>query len=201
MGEIVSKSRFAELCNVSPGRVSQWITEGKLSGAALVGSGRGAQIDVEVGKAQVKASRNADQAHSGNGLATNLESTRGDSPQIPLAVSLNDQIGEQRLELLKRQNREKETEEIVRLGRLVEADDARRHAGQEVSRAINRFEGALPEFANAIAAKFKVPARDVLHELKSRWRTVRAAGAVEARERAEPMPERVGFDLDPDREC
>lgn len=201
MGEIVSKSRFAELCNVSPGRVTQWISEGKLHGDAIVGAGRSAQIDVDLGKAQVKASRNADQAHSGNGLATNLEAVQPAGPQLPLAVTLNDQIGEQRLELLKRQNREKEADEIVRLGRLVEADDARRHAGQEVSRALNRFEGALPEFANAIAAKFKVPARDVLHELKARWRTVRAAGAVEARERAEPMPERVGFDLDPDREC
>jgi hypothetical protein len=198
MGEIVSKGRFAELCNVSPGRVSQWISEGKLSGAAIVGTGRSAQIDVDLGKAQVKASRDVDQAHSGNGLATNLES---DAPRLPLANTVTDQIAEQRLELLKRQNREKETDEFVRNGHLVEADDARRHAGQEVARAITRFEGALPEFANAIAAKFKVPARDVLHELKARWRTVRAAGAVEARERAEPMPERVGFDIDPDREC
>lgn len=199
MGEIVSKGRFAELCNVSPGRVSQWISEGKLSGAAIVGTGRSAQIDVDLGKAQVKASRDVDQAHSGNGLATNLESVA--RPELPMAVTVTDQIAEQRLELLKRQNREKETDEFVRNGQLVEVDDARRHAGQEVARAINRFEGALPEFANAIAAKFKVPARDVLHELKARWRTVRAAGAVEARERAEPMPERVGFDIDPDREC
>ena len=201
MGEIVSKGRFAELCNVSPGRVSQWISEGKLSGAAIVGSGRSAQIDVDLGKAQVKASRDVDQAHSGNGLATNLEAEAPRSRELPLTNTVTDQIAEQRLELLKRQNREKETDEAARLGRLVEADDARRHAGQEVARALNRFEGALPEFANAIAAKFKVPARDVLHELKTRWRTVRAAGAVEARERAEPMPERVGFDLDPDREC
>lgn len=198
MGEIVSKGRFAELCNVTPGRVSQWISEGKLSGQAIVGEGRSAKIDVDLGKAQVKASRDVDQAHSGNGLATNLEA---ETPRLPLVNTVTDQIAEQRLELLKRQNREKETDEFVRLGRLVEVDDARRHAGQEVARAINRFEGALPEFANAIAAKFKVPARDVLHELKARWRTVRAAGAVEARERAEPIPERVGFDLDPDRQC
>ena len=201
MGEIVSKGRFAELCNVSPGRVSQWISEGKLTGAAIVGTGRSAQIDVDLGKAQVKASRDVDQAHSGNGLATNLEAEASRAPGLPLANTVTDQIAEQRLELLKRQNREKETDEAARLGRLVEVDDARRHAGQEVARALNRFEGTLPEFANAIAAKFKVPARDVLHELKTRWRTVRAAGAVEARERAEPLPERVGFDLNPDREC
>ena len=198
MGEIVSKGRFAELCNVSPGRVSQWLTEGKIHSPALVGEGRSAKINVDLAKAQVKAARDVDQAHSGNGLATNLEA---ETPRLPLANTVTDQIAEQRLELLKRQNREKETDEYVRNGQLVEVDDARRHAGQEVARAINRFEGALPEFANAIAAKFKVPARDVLHELKARWRTVRAAGAVEARERAEPMPERVGFDIDPDREC
>lgn len=201
MGEIVSKGQFAVLCNVTPGRVSQWISEGKLHGEALVGEGRSAKINVDLGRAQVKASRDVDQAHSGNGLATRLDSDTPRAPGLPLTNTVTDQIAEQRLELLKRQNREKETEEYARLGQLVEADDARRHAGQEVARAINRFEGALPEFANAIAAKFKVPARDVLHELKARWRTVRAAGAVEARERAEPLPERVGFDLDPDREC
>ena len=29
--DIVTKGRFAEICNVSPGRVSQWIAEGKIS--------------------------------------------------------------------------------------------------------------------------------------------------------------------------
>ncbi len=144
-------------------------------------------------------SRPGDQAHSTNGLRTNLEA--GTPPDVPLVKPLADQIGEQRLQLLTRQNLEAEVEAAVRQGQLVSVDDARRAAGKEVAAVVARVEGSLPELANAVAAKFKVPARDVLHELKGRWRQVRADGAIEARERAEPLPEKVGFDLDPDRQC
>lgn len=43
---LVSKSKFAEMQGVTPGRVSQWIAAGQLEGA-LVGEGRFAQIDAE----------------------------------------------------------------------------------------------------------------------------------------------------------
>ncbi len=49
---LVSKSKFAEMVGRTPARVSQWVTEGKLSGA-LVGAGRAAQIDVDVALAQL----------------------------------------------------------------------------------------------------------------------------------------------------
>src|SRR5262245_66301597 len=43
---IESKSDFARRTNVTPARVSQWISERKISGAALVGDGRSAEINV-----------------------------------------------------------------------------------------------------------------------------------------------------------
>ena len=50
---LVSKGKFAEMVGRTPAAVSQWIAAGKLSGAALVGEGRYAQIDVEVAQQQL----------------------------------------------------------------------------------------------------------------------------------------------------
>ncbi len=50
---LVSKGKFAELVGRTPAAVSQWIAAGKLSGAALVGEGRYAQVDVEVALQQL----------------------------------------------------------------------------------------------------------------------------------------------------
>lgn len=44
--ELVSKSQFAALTNVTKGRVSQWIADGKLAGDALAGEGRDAKVRV-----------------------------------------------------------------------------------------------------------------------------------------------------------
>lgn len=68
----ISKSEFAELLNVSIGRVCQYIAEGKLDGAALVGEGRGQRIHVEHAKAQLRARLNAAQMR-GNGKTTRLD--------------------------------------------------------------------------------------------------------------------------------
>src|SRR5215813_1640879 len=55
-GEVVSKGQFATLRNVSPGRVSQWISEGKIKPDALVGEGRKAKINVAVATRQFRDS-------------------------------------------------------------------------------------------------------------------------------------------------
>lgn len=53
---LASKSRFAEMVNRTPAAVSKWIREGKLHGPALVGDGRGAQINVDVALEQLGVS-------------------------------------------------------------------------------------------------------------------------------------------------
>ena len=55
-GEVVSKGQFAALRNVSPSRVSQWISEGKIKPDALVGEGRNAKINVAVATRQLRDS-------------------------------------------------------------------------------------------------------------------------------------------------
>lgn len=193
----ISKAEFARRRNVSPGRVSQWLAEGKIHGAAIVGEGRNALIDEELGCQQLGQKLDIDQRHA-NGLRTNLEAaTEPPAPEkaSPFEPSTTDKIAEARLELLQRQIRDKETEEAVQLGLLTETAEARRVTGQQIAQVIARVEGALPEIASRLAAVFKLQQRDVLHELRGAWREVRQAAAIEARERAEPLPERTGFEL------
>lgn len=190
---IVSKGEFARRRNVSAARVSQWISEGKIHGPAIVGEGRSAQLDEEIACQQLEQRLDIDQRHSGNGLKTTLlQSPAGEVPPVPTVA---DKIAEQRLELLQRQNREKATQEAVTLGMLCETADARQAAGRQIAQVIARVEGALPEIASELASQFKLPQRDVLHALRGSWRKIRKDAAIEARERAEPLPERTGFDL------
>ena len=70
---VVRKSEFAAMCNVSQGRVSQWLTEGKIDGAAIIGTGRSAKIDVDLAMAQVKSRRAVDESCGLNGLGTKLD--------------------------------------------------------------------------------------------------------------------------------
>ena len=67
MTKVVTKSEFALRRGVTPGRVSQWITEGAISGAAIVGSGRSARIDEDLACAQLEARLSAIQREANGG--------------------------------------------------------------------------------------------------------------------------------------
>jgi hypothetical protein len=73
MSTIVTKSQFARACNISPARVTQHLKSGKIDGAAIIGSGRGARLDLEVAQAQLKLRLDVDQRYSMNGLSTRLD--------------------------------------------------------------------------------------------------------------------------------
>jgi hypothetical protein len=66
---VVSKGQFAALRNVSRGRVSQWISEGKIKPDALVGEGRNAKIKVAVATRQLRDALDVGQL-AGNGVGT-----------------------------------------------------------------------------------------------------------------------------------
>lgn len=79
----VSKSEFAALINVSPGRVSQFIASGQISRAAIIGSGQRAKIDVERAKADLRLSLDVSQ-RLGNGIDTRLDDDDdgGNTPEL-----------------------------------------------------------------------------------------------------------------------
>jgi hypothetical protein len=67
------KCDFARRCNVSKGRVSQWLAARQIDGAAIVGTGRNAKLDAAVALKQLKLRLATDERYGLNGLGTDLD--------------------------------------------------------------------------------------------------------------------------------
>jgi hypothetical protein len=66
---------FAEMRNVTKARVTQWITAGQISGAAIVGSGQRALIDIDLASAQLQERLATDERYGLSGLSTKISTT------------------------------------------------------------------------------------------------------------------------------
>ena len=174
--QVVRKSEFAEMRGVSAGRVSQWISEGKISGPALVGEGRAAQINVAVATAQLRDRLDVSQRFGLNGVSTRLE-----EPAPPIAVgealpapdTVEAKIKAEKLRQTQLMTRRLEEEDCERRGVYVRADEARAENTRVAAELLKTFEGALPDFASALAAKFQLPERDALHLLRHEFQRIR----------------------------
>jgi hypothetical protein len=69
---MLTKAAFAKRCNLSKGRISQYIRAGQLTAPALVGEGRDQKVDLELGRAQLRLRLDTDQRFL-NGLNTRLD--------------------------------------------------------------------------------------------------------------------------------
>ena len=209
----ISKSEFARRRNVSAPRVSQYIEEGKIDGAALVGQGRDQKIVESIACEQLRERLNASQRLGMNGLGTKLDAPapQQTEPPTPTAASappaqvlpfpprgdaVSDQIARERLEQLQRVNRRQAIEEAAEAGRLTDAALATQMTGRAASQMVNVFEGSLPELATAIASKFGLPQRDVMHLLRAEFRKVRASAAALMRRQAEALPSTVPIEIE-----
>lgn len=214
--EPITKSEFARRRNVSAPRVSQYIDEGKIDGAALVGKGRDQKIVESIACRQLAERLNPSQRNGINGLATRLDAPAPPSqaplppapedltrlqqspPPAPTAKgdALADQIARERLEQLQRANRRQALEEVAAAGRLTDAAIATQMTGRVAAQMVNLFEGSLPDLATAIASKFQLPQRDVMHMLRAEFRKVRASAAALMRRQAETLPMTVPAEIE-----
>lgn len=198
--DVVSKGQFAQLANVSAGRVSQWIAEGKLSGAALVGEGRSARIKVSVAQAQLRTRIDVGQRF-GNGINTKLTAPSEAAPaptaapSVPVIDPIEERIKQAKLREIEFKNRESAEKEFARKGMFILAKDASDQMAALVGAMLNVFEGALPDLAAAIASQFHVPQRDVLHLLRREVRAVRERAALAARKKMESLPGELPVDI------
>lgn len=203
--ELLSKGAFAKLINVSPGRVSQYISEGKLSGPALEGQGRSAKIRVAEAQAQLKQKLDIGQL-MGNGLDTRLDGDAQAPQTTPAAPALpgdpdnvptiEDQLKQEKLLQAKIASRKAFEDENARRGRFTETELVQAEMVRLASKLLQTFEGALPDLANAVAAQSKVPSRDVLHVLRKEFRNVRKRAAKVAAEEAEDQPETIATEIE-----
>lgn len=194
--QTMSKGDFARECNVTPGRVSQWLSDGVIGRECLDGEGRNARIIVDRAKAQIALRRDPGQA-MGNGLGTRLDfgPSEPQTPDEPERPQKRDDVAHQiqleRLEQEKRRNRRETIDEQERLGTLVSAGEVRAQMTR-LAQQVDEANGAmLADFAAAIAARFELPQRDVLHELRRVRTEKKAAEAERARDRAKALPETV----------
>jgi hypothetical protein len=191
----LTKGEFATAIGVSAARVSQMISEGKISGPALVGEGRAQRIDVELAKSQIRARRDVGQA-LGNGLDTRLDPLPLSSPSQggaaapapPAPDPITDELKAERLISMRLRNTQARREEAIEAGRYVRADQAAASTSRAALTVLNTFEGALADTAQALAAKFNLPARDVLHELRAQFRSARGRAADALRQAAAGLP-------------
>ena len=221
----ITKSEFARRRGVSPGRVSQWIAEGKISRPALVGEGREQRVVESLAVGQLNQRLDLSQRF-GNGLGTKLDApAAGLAAPKPVAASgevlpfesaspslqtkadaIADQIAREKLEQMQRANRREAIEEAAEAGRLTDTAQAAQVAGRLGAQMVAVFEGALPELAGALAARFEVPYRDALHLLRGEFRKVRTNAAAVLRRQSEDLPATVTVEIeagddDPDHEC
>ena len=107
------------------------------------------------------------------------------TPAAPKPDTVEDQLKRAKLEEQLRRNRLQASEEALRQGKLMDADDARERMTRIAGMMLQIFEGALPDFAAAMAAQFDVPQRDVLHLLRAEFKKVRKTAAMKERARAD----------------
>ncbi len=197
--QTASKSEFALLAKVSPGRVSQWITEGKITQNELHGEGRSARIKIAPAMERLKLKLDAAQ-RLGNGLSTNLSPpatieqpsvTARQTEQAQPGDELDFQLKQQKLKQAEAQNRKLEEDERARRGLYIRAQDASAETAKITSTILQMFEGGLADVAAEIAAEYKLPARDVIHLMRKRFREVRAKISGQLADEADDMPEIV----------
>jgi hypothetical protein len=186
--QVVTKTEFAKLCNVTAGRVSQWISEGKIGPGEMIGEGRAAKIHVERAREKLKLRIDSGQ-RVGNGAETRLAAIA-----MPSAVPADDidiKLKQARLEQAEATNRKLREEELARRGVYVRAEHASAEAGKLASTIIQMTEGAITEMASEIAAKFQLPARDVTHMMRKVFRLARARMAEKLANDALASPDAV----------
>lgn len=189
--QTLTKGEFAALIGVSAGRVSQYLKEGRISSSSIDGEGRAARIKVEQAKADLRISLDVGQRF-GNGVSTRLEPLSGGTgvrTSDPIIVSgIDQEIKEQKLEQIRRANRNAAIADATARGTLMKTDDAKAQMAKIASGMLNEIEGKLPEMATEVSNKFNLPQRDVLHTLRASFKSARGRLAVEARSAALSLP-------------
>lgn len=189
--QTLSKSEFAGRVGLSRARVSQLLTEGKISGDALEGEGRSARIVVERALQQLKINLDVGQhaglngkAQLGKGLASPRAATPDDDETSQIRA---EKLRQAQLITIRMQRDEQEAS-----GRYVLAEEFQTHVAGAVTRVVQMLEASLPALAERIAAACPgVDTRTATHELRLAFRETRELIAGEVEAQAKTMPTTV----------
>jgi hypothetical protein len=136
---VLSKSEFAASVGVSPSRLSHWLRDGKIDGAAVVGSGYSARINADLARRQLDARLDLSQRLGANGKA--LFADTGAASASPPSSALDTGIKSARLRQLELSNERAAVEAAAGSGRYVEAEAAKLEMGRIAGRMVAAFDG------------------------------------------------------------
>jgi DNA-binding transcriptional MerR regulator len=170
---VLSKSEFAASVGVSPSRLSHWLREGRIDGAAVIGSGYKARIDADLARRQLDSRLDLSQRLGANGKALGAVSDHQSDEELDTALApgatLDTGIKSARLRQLELANERAAAEVAAGSGRYVEAEAAKLEMGRIAGRMVAAFDGVLPDLADAVAAASALSQRDALHLLRGAW--------------------------------
>lgn len=202
MKTVVTKGQYAELKNRTPGTVSHWIAEGKISADAMIGKGRNARIWVEHADADLARSLDpGQQAAQENPVSNASSSPIGEPPPPQTAAAAHaPPTGHKGLvdqftsaspdnEALRRRRQadaekaEYEAEAARRKlaideGRWVDAAEAARTWAAEVARMVSETETFLTNaLARELADEFKCDWKILAARIRDGYRRFRSSAA------------------------
>lgn len=169
---LVTKGQYAQLKGRSPAAVSNWIAEGKITVAAIEGTGQRAKIWVEQADRDLTASLDADQQD--RQAAPVMPVAALPSASLPVAI---DDIARKRkadadaAELVAEERRRKQAADS---GKWVEAEAARKTWAQELTRLVSDMEVFVTStLATEIAGQFQLDAKQVAVACREHFRSYR----------------------------
>lgn len=190
MKTIITKGEFAKLKGRAPSAISNWIADGRITAAALMGSGVRARIWVE--QAERDLARNLDPSQQiAQDRPVSMTAPAGggvqEAPAAPLPAPAEDEdlrrrrradaeSAEHQAELL-RMKREREA------GRWVEAAGAQKRFSAELVKFVTEVETwAAQKLARMLAEKHGLDWRTLSADVRASWREFRGekANAAEA---------------------
>lgn len=191
---ILRKSEFAKRKHRSAGCVTGWIKEGKISVAALIGTGTRARIWVEQAEADLAASLSPGQQISEEFPANERPTVGGERGLLAAVSELEiDRARRAKADADKAEHAAEAARRRLDLdvGRYMDATEARARMAKIAAQTVAAIELALPDLALALVDKFSIPQRDVLHVLREEFRHIRTRAAERLRKEAEMLPELV----------
>jgi hypothetical protein len=215
---VVSKGEFARLKQRGPSAVSNWIAQGKISAAALIGKGNAAKIWVEQADADLAAS--LDPSQQVIQAAPILPSARPAPPDLPLASDDAAPIApttarqpqpaqtDREADLARRTKADADRAELdlemarrkmaVDEGRYVEASDAARSYGRELAKLLSETETFLfSTLAREIANAHGIDWKTLAVAMRDSYRKFRGTVSDDARARREALAQAKDLNVDP----
>lgn len=211
--KLETKGEFAARLNVTPGRLSQMIAEGKVPPDALVGEGRKAKVDIARAMAALDRTLDLAQRTGANGrvrivsttppvaVEVSIDADASTDPEAPSPVSqrsgLDDDLRRESLEQKRIETRRMIRAEAAAAGDLVSASEVRTATDKIVARMIEAVDQAMIEMASTIAGEYALSRRDLLHLLRKIWREQREkqSEAFAARAAESPVEAEATIDL------